>query len=144
MRGSPRSSALLVSFLLGLGLLAAAAPAICAQEDLDREVGSIVRRLEGLSGKGANVDDLVGSLDRAVRLADEGRANESAEILAGVRGSLSVLEASAEGAYLGSVALRYLYAALILSAPLAAYAALPRIYALLWVWLRRRWVVVDG
>ncbi len=127
--------------LFALVLLLAASTIIAFCDPLDDRVSSLLRDLEYLSSRGVDVSNITRSLDEAVKLYEANRTSEAIALLDNISSEVNALKAQAEDVYFRSTVARYATVALILSTPLAAYIAIPRIYIYLWFRLRRGWLV---
>jgi len=128
--------ALWLAFML---LVLSVVPAFC--DPLDDRVSPIIKDLEYLSGKGVDVSNLTRSLDAAIRLYEANRTSEAASLLDNISSEVQSLKATAEEVSFRKAAARYSLAALVLSLPLVAYLAIPRVYVYVWFRLHRGWLV---
>jgi len=126
-------------WLAVLLLVLYAALAFC--DPLDDRVSPIIKDLEYLSSRGVDVSNVTRSLDAAIRLYEANRTSEAMSLLDNVSSGVQSLKATAEEVYLRKAVARYSLAALVLSLPLVAYLAIPRVYVYVWFRLHRGWLV---
>jgi len=128
--------ALWLTFML---LVISVAPAFC--DPLDDRVSPIIKDLEYLSSRGVDVSNLTRGLDAAIKLYEANRTSEAMSLLDNISSEVQSLKAAAEEVYLSKAVARYSLAALVLSLPLVAYLAIPRVYVYVWFMLHRGWLV---
>lgn len=126
-------SSLLISLL--------AAPVLCAQEELQGEIASIMRDLEYLHSKGLEVKPIIEILNKAIETYYEGNIAEAREYLKKARYLVEELKPVAETVYLINLLTKVCTAAALASVPLIVYFALPRLYLYLWFVSHKKWVV---
>ena len=126
-----------------LAALLVALAASQAPQALVEEALQLVPRLQALEEAGFNVTSLAEEVNRAIRLAEEGRTGEARAVLDQVEARIAELEAQAPGHARAQELRLYLEAIALALIPVAGYLLIPRAYLYLWARLRRDWVVEE-
>ncbi len=131
----------LITRLLLVFLVALLLSPVLKAEEVDKEIGSILKDINYLYEKGVNVDELIKKLNQALKLIEEGNKKKAENIISEVKEEITKLKLIADEVYLRKTIILYSELALILSIPILVYLLLPRIYLHLWYKYRREWVI---
>ena len=149
------TAALLVAAAVLLQLLSAGDPAVPwktawaesatpGRELLVREALALLSRIQYLEEKGVNTTTLARGLNKTFALIQAGRLGEAYQELRRVAAETSRLEETATQHYLYTTASKAAVIAALLLVPVLFYLYFPRLYARLWLWLHRRWLVDES
>ncbi len=128
-----------LSVLITLALLTINPIMIC--DGIDDVVGGLISELNYLRGRGLDISNLTARLSEAVKAYYSGDVNLTLKLVGDVRSEVSMLKDVAEVTYLRLTIAKYVTIASLLSTPIITYFLLPTVYAYIWYYLRRRWVV---
>jgi len=129
---------LLGALCLILVMILASSSVLVVCDPLDERVSALLSDLEYLNSMGVDVENLTKSLNTAIKLYESNRSSEA--LLENLSAEIQVLKSRAEEIHFRIMLSRYLGMASVLSLPVVAYLAIPRIYLYVWYRLHRSWI----
>jgi len=123
-------------------MILASSSVLVVCDPLDEKVSALLSDLEYLNSRGVDVKNLTKSLNTAIKLYE---SNHSSEVLLeNLSAEIQALKSRAEEIHFRTMLSRYLGVASVLSLPVVAYLAIPRIYLYVWYRVHRGWLVKKG
>ena len=110
---------------------------------IDDRIGAIVDALSVLEDAGIDISNYTRVLNRALRLAEQGRVAEALGAIEDIYAAINETYRAASAEAMRASLLRYVAAIAVLLTPIAVYAALPRLYLYTWYLVRRGWLVEE-
>jgi hypothetical protein len=109
--------------------------------DFDSEIGVLVEKAGELYSKGLNITVVLGKLNRAIALYEEGDVEDANMLLSEVNSLIGDMRALADRVYLVNMVIKIVTVLVLAVIPLAVYFLLPRIYLYVWYKTRRKWIL---
>ena len=109
--------------------------------DFDSEISVLVEKAGELYSKGLNITVVLGKLNRAIALYEEGDVEDANMLLSEVNSLIGDMRALADRVYLVNMVIKVVTVLVLAVIPLAVYFLLPRIYLYVWYKTRRKWIL---
>ncbi|MCC6035312.1 MAG: hypothetical protein LM567_07455 [Desulfurococcaceae archaeon] len=109
--------------------------------DFDSEISVLVEKAGELYSKGLNITVVLGKLNRAIALYEEGDVEDANMLLSEVNSLIGDMRALADRVYLVNMVIKVVTILVLAVIPLAVYFLLPRIYLYVWYKTRRKWIL---
>jgi hypothetical protein len=109
--------------------------------DFDSEIGVLVEKAGELYSKGLNITVVLGKLNRAIALYEEGDVEDANMLLSEVNSLIGDMRVLADRVYLVNMVIKVVTVLVLAVIPLAVYFLLPRIYLYVWYKTRRKWIL---